>query len=96
MRDCGYELVDNPSYSPDLAPYNYFLFPNMKKTHLAGKQYRPDDEVISAVENFFEDQDESFSTTGIAATQMEEVCGRQGRLTILKINHIWSNSTTTS
>ena len=26
------------------------------KTHLAGKQYRTDDEVISAVEDFFEDQ----------------------------------------
>ena len=30
------------------------------KTHLAGKQYRTDDEIISAVEDFFKDQDESF------------------------------------
>uniref|UniRef100_A0A3Q0RHJ7 Mos1 transposase HTH domain-containing protein n=1 Tax=Amphilophus citrinellus TaxID=61819 RepID=A0A3Q0RHJ7_AMPCI len=59
--DCGFELVDHPPYSPDLAPSDYFLFPNMKK-HLAGKQYRTDDEVISAVEDFFEGQDESFYT----------------------------------
>ena len=59
---CGFELVDHLPYSPDLAPSDYFLFPN-----LAWKQYWTDDEVISAVEGFFEDQDESFYTTGIKA-----------------------------
>ena len=30
--DCGFELVDHPPYSPDLAPpSDYFLFSNMKK-----------------------------------------------------------------
>ena len=38
-----------------------FSVPNIKK-QLAGRQYWPDDEVISAVEDFFEDQDESFYT----------------------------------
>ena len=37
--DCCFELVDYPPYFPDLAPSDYFLFPNMKK-HLVGKQYR--------------------------------------------------------
>ena len=46
VRDCGYELVDHPPYSPDLVPSHCFLFPNMKKPHLAGKRYRTDDEVI--------------------------------------------------
>ena len=32
VRHCGSELVDHPPYSPDLAPSDYFLFPNMKKT----------------------------------------------------------------
>ena len=32
-------------------------------------KYRTDNEVISAVEDFFEDQDESFYTTGIQALQ---------------------------
>ena len=35
--------------------------------HLAGKQYWPDDEVLSLVEDFKEDQDESFYMTGIQA-----------------------------
>ena len=52
VRDYGFELVDHPPSSPDLAPSDNFLFPNMKK-HLAGKQYRTDAEVTSAVENFF-------------------------------------------
>ena len=43
-----------------------FLFPNLKK-NLAGKQYQTDDKVISAVNDFLEDQDESFYTKGIQA-----------------------------
>ena len=66
--DSGFEMVDHPPYSPDLAPSDYFLFPNMKK-HLAGKQYQTDDDVISAGEDYLKDQDESFYTTGIQALQ---------------------------
>uniref|UniRef100_A0A3Q0RMV0 Tc1-like transposase DDE domain-containing protein n=1 Tax=Amphilophus citrinellus TaxID=61819 RepID=A0A3Q0RMV0_AMPCI len=68
VRNCSFELVDHPPYSPNLAPSDYFLFPSMKK-HLAGKQYQTDDEVISAVEDFFEGQDERLYTTGIQALQ---------------------------
>ena len=49
--DSGFDMVDHPPYSPDLAPSDYFLFPNMKK-HLAGKQYQTDDDVISAGEDY--------------------------------------------
>ena len=27
----GYELIPHPTYSPGLAPSNFFLFPNLKK-----------------------------------------------------------------
>ena len=27
----GYELIPNPAYSPDLAPSDFVLFPNLKK-----------------------------------------------------------------
>ena len=27
----GYELIPHPAYSPDLAPSDFFLFPNLKK-----------------------------------------------------------------
>lgn len=68
VHDCGFELVDHPSYSPGLAPSDYFLFPNMRK-HLAGKQYQTDDEVISAAEDFFDHQSESIYTKGIQSLQ---------------------------
>ena len=39
------------------------------KTHTAGNQYQADDEVISAVEDSFKDQDENFYNTEIQALQ---------------------------
>ena len=72
VHDRGFELIDHPPYSPDLASSDYFLFPNLKK-HLAGKLYKSDDDVISAVEDFSEGQEENFYATGIQAL-MEEVC----------------------
>ena len=59
VHDCGFELIDHPPYSPDLAPSDYFLFPNLKK-HLARKWYESDHDVISAVEDFFVVQEENF------------------------------------
>ena len=31
VEQYGYELIPHPAYSPDLAPSDYFLFPNLKK-----------------------------------------------------------------
>ena len=62
VHDCGFELVDQPPYSQDLAPSDYFLFPNMKKP-LGWKWYR------SGVTSTIEDQDESFYTKGIQVLQ---------------------------
>ena len=69
VHDCGFALVDHPPYSRDLAPSDYLLIPKLKKTQNMAAKYRTDNEVISAVEDFFEDQDESFYTTGIQALQ---------------------------
>ena len=30
VHDCGFKLIDHSPYSPDVAPSNYFLFPNLK------------------------------------------------------------------
>jgi len=62
--DCWFELVDHPHYSPDLTPSDYYLFLNMKKI-LSGKQYQSDDEVASAVEDYFEGLKETLLKTGI-------------------------------
>ena len=35
----GYELISHLAYSPDLAPSDYFLFPNLKKD-IRGRHFR--------------------------------------------------------
>ena len=32
LDEFGFTTVDYPPYSPDMAPSDYFLFPNMKKS----------------------------------------------------------------
>ena len=95
VHECCFELVDNPQYSPDLAPSDYFLVPNMQK-HWAGKQYLTNDEVISAVDDLFKDQDESFYTMGIQVLQhrWEKYVDHRGDC--WKVNHVWLNLTIAS
>lgn len=56
IHEFGYELLPHPPYSPDLAPSDYFLFPNLKKW-LGGKRFDSNDEVISQTRAYFEDLD---------------------------------------
>ena len=42
----GYELITHPAYSPDLAPSDYFLFPNLKKD-TRGRHFRSNEEVAA-------------------------------------------------
>ena len=44
----GYRLIPHPAYSPDLAPRDFFLFPNLKKDIL-GCHFRSDKDVMTAV-----------------------------------------------
>ena len=47
----GYEFIPNLAYSPDLAPSDFFLFPNLKKD-IRGCHFRSDEEVVTAVEEW--------------------------------------------
>ena len=47
----GYEMIPHPAYSPDLAPGDFFLFPDLKKD-IRGCHFRSDEELISAVEEW--------------------------------------------
>ena len=38
VRECGFEELKHPASSPDLAPSDYHLFPDLKK-HLRGQRY---------------------------------------------------------
>lgn len=52
-HECHMEVFGHPHYFPDLAPFDYHVPLNMKRKHMFGIQYRSDDHVISAVDDFF-------------------------------------------
>ena len=63
-RRCGFEILPHPPYSPDMAPCDYFLFPNLK-LHLKGQHYASDQEVITAANGWLESQTEDFYLGGL-------------------------------
>ena len=64
----GYELIPHPAYSPDLAPSNFFLFPNLKKD-ICGLHFRSDEEVVMAVEEWVNGKDLDFFSSGLMALE---------------------------
>ena len=64
IQKCGFQLVEDPSYSPDLAPSDHFLFPKMKK-ELSGHHFARLDDVMNAVGHFLRYQNGAFYTEGI-------------------------------
>ncbi|KAG5318563.1 SETMR methyltransferase, partial [Pseudoatta argentina] len=54
-----YELLPQPTYSPDLALCDYFLFPNLKKW-FGGKRYTTREQLIVKTEAYFEGLDKSY------------------------------------
>ena len=59
----GYELIPHPAYSPDLAPSNFFLFPNLKKD-IRGLHFLSDEDVVTAVEEWAMERTQTFSVLG--------------------------------
>ena len=59
IHSAGFELIDHPPYSPDLAPSDFFLFPNLKKP-LRGIKFSSNEEVKGAVNQWFDSQDKTF------------------------------------
>lgn len=64
IHELHYELVPHPPYSPDLAPCDYFLFPNLKKW-LGGKRFRSNEEIIEETNAYFEGLEKLYYTEGI-------------------------------
>ena len=64
-KECGFEILPHPPYSPDLAPSDYYLFPKLKSV-LRGKRFETNNDVIEAVDAFLRVQKFSFFYEGIA------------------------------
>ena len=78
----GYELIQHPTYSPDLAPSDYFLFSNLKKDIL-GHHFRSNEEVVVAIEEWVRDKDPGFVSSGLMALEH-----RWSKCIILEDNYI--------
>lgn len=59
ISTAGFELLDHPPYSPDLAPSDYRLFPKLKE-HLRGKKFSSDNEVMMSVNQWFAEVGQPF------------------------------------
>ena len=59
ILELGYELLPHLPYSPDLAPSEYFLFPNLNEW-LGGQRFGSNDEIILQTNTYFEDLDKCF------------------------------------
>lgn len=68
IHDLHFQLVPHAPYSPDMAPSDYHLFPKLK-TALGGKKFSSNDEVITFVNQYFEDLPESHFKNGITALE---------------------------
>ena len=55
----GFQCLDNPPYSSDLAPSDYQLFPVLKK-QLKGRHFSSDAQVIAAAETWLDGQPSEF------------------------------------
>ena len=64
----GYELIPHPAYSPDLAPSDFFLFPNLKKD-IRGLHFRSDEEVVTAVEEWVNGKEPDFFSSKLMALE---------------------------
>jgi histone-lysine N-methyltransferase SETMAR len=64
LRDLHNELLEHPSYSPDLAPSDFYLFPK-HKLFLAGQRFSSNEETIAAVEWYFENLTKNHYRDGI-------------------------------
>ena len=64
----GYELIPHSAYSPDLAPSDFFLFPNLKKD-IRGLHFWSDEEVVTAVEEWINGKYPDFFSSGLMALE---------------------------
>ena len=56
--------MNDPAYSPDIVPSDYYLCSNLKKL-LRGKNFSHDDETIDTVADYFNNLDREFFCKGI-------------------------------
>ena len=59
LSNLGFQCLDHPPYSPDLAPSDYHLFPGLKE-QLKSRHFSSDAEVVTAAETWLDGQPSEF------------------------------------
>ncbi|UYV85020.1 hypothetical protein LAZ67_X004295 [Cordylochernes scorpioides] len=79
IEEFGWELVSHPPYSPDVAPSDFLLFPELKK-NLGGTQFQDDYELEEAVLGFLCGQAAEFFDSGLHkwVSRMQKCVERNG------------------
>jgi histone-lysine N-methyltransferase SETMAR len=67
LRDLRYELLEHPPYSPDLAPYDFCLFPKLK--HFLVQLFYSNQEATATLEGYFADLTKNHYRNGIKALE---------------------------
>jgi histone-lysine N-methyltransferase SETMAR len=60
----GFQCLDHPPYSPDLAPLDYYMFPGLNK-QLKGRHFFSNVEVIAVAETWLDGQHFEFFFSGL-------------------------------
>jgi hypothetical protein len=68
LRDLHYELFEHPPYFPDLAPSDFFLFPELK-LFVAGQGFSLNQKVIAALEWYFANRTKNHYRDGMMALE---------------------------
>jgi len=68
IQNSGFELLQHPPHSPDLAPSDYYLFTQLKE-FMNGRKFTDYKDVICAANDRLEGQDEQFFRNGIRALE---------------------------
>jgi len=66
IAECGFQEMNHPPYSADLAPCDYFLFRHLKK-HLRGRRLSTDVDIQVDVTSWLEGQDSCFYLAGTSS-----------------------------
>lgn len=64
LDEIGFQLVPHPPYSPDLAPSDFYLFPNLKRW-LTGQRFYSNEDLIAETEAYFADFPIDYYSDGI-------------------------------
>ena len=68
IQNAGFELLRHPSYSPEVAPIDFCLFPNLEE-FMKECKFNDDEDAICAKNDWLEEQDQQFVYIGIQALE---------------------------